>query len=234
MRLPKIMLGTSPFISAGQFGERSRIYFERFYNNPQRIVEIIDKCHQIGIDAIQLLPEKYIIDAVELWESKTGKKLNIVSSIYDARQIEMLLGKFNHSAVLLHGAIADRHRKSEVVGFIERIRDRGVLSGIVSHTPYRTLSWALKEGIELDVVMIPINKTGYMMDSDIQNIREIVENIGSRVIAKKVLAAGRIRPREAVEYISKLDFVDSIAIGVASVEEAEETFKIAIQTFNKK
>lgn len=45
------------------------------------------------------------------------------------------------------------------------------------------------------------------------------------VIGKKVLAAGQIEPREALEYAA--GFVYGVAIGVTSSQELKETFSIA-------
>jgi len=39
--------------------------------------------------------------------------------------------------------------------------------------------------------------------------------------------------KEAIEFVSKLPFIDVIALGVASEEEAIETFTIAKQLFLK-
>ena len=42
-RIPRILLGTSPFIGAGQFGIRAQFYYEHFYQNPGNIVKIVIK-----------------------------------------------------------------------------------------------------------------------------------------------------------------------------------------------
>jgi hypothetical protein len=54
---------------------------------------------------------------------------------------------------------------------------------------------------------------------------EAIKNTDKIVIGKKVLAAGRLEPGPALEYVSKL--VYGVAIGIASREELEETFGIA-------
>lgn len=39
--LPHLMLGTSPFIGAGQFGSRSSEYRKRFFDNPDNMTELL-------------------------------------------------------------------------------------------------------------------------------------------------------------------------------------------------
>jgi len=41
--IPRILLGTSPFIAAAQFGHRARLYQLDLYNNPENILKIIKK-----------------------------------------------------------------------------------------------------------------------------------------------------------------------------------------------
>ncbi len=46
------------------------------------------------------------------------------------------------------------------------------------------------------------------------------------VIAKKVLAAGVLKPQEAFDFLKTVEFADSVALGIASVDEANETFNL--------
>jgi predicted aldo/keto reductase-like oxidoreductase len=59
----------------------------------------------------------------------------------------------------------------------------------------------------------------------------MLEGFKKIIIAKKTLAAGRLPPKEAFQYIASTRCVDAVAVGIASEREAEETFSIAIQYF---
>jgi hypothetical protein len=50
----------------------------------------------------------------------------------------------------------------------------------------------------------------------------------------KVMASGRIPPREGIEYVSKKEYVDAIVLGVGSPQEAKETFQIAHEIWKKR
>ena len=60
-----------------------------------------------------------------------------------------------------------------------------------------------------------------------EELIELLESLGKFVIAKKTLAAGSIPPEKALSHIASLKCVDSVAIGVASEREAEETMSLA-------
>jgi len=52
-KIPQILLGSSPFIGAGQFGSRASFYYYHFYRNPKNIMEIILKAVDLGITGFQ-------------------------------------------------------------------------------------------------------------------------------------------------------------------------------------
>ncbi len=62
-----------------------------------------------------------------------------------------------------------------------------------------------------------------------EHFREMIHELGKTVIAKKVLAAGIMTPDDAFDYLKKLDYVDMVALGIASEDEAEETFLKLLQ-----
>ena len=83
-----------------------------------------------------------------------------------------------------------------------------------------------------DIYMVPVNKLGYLMDCDTYgsderiNLNQIIKSLDKTVIAKKVLAAGILKPQEAFDYLKTVEFADIVAIGIASEEEAQETFSL--------
>jgi hypothetical protein len=52
-------------------------------------------------------------------------------------------------------------------------------------------------------------------------------------MAKKVLAAGKIKPKDAFLYIKNIKNIKAITFGITSINEAEETITQAIEIFEK-
>ena len=48
------------------------------------------------------------------------------------------------------------------------------------------------------------------------------------------MASGRIPPREALEYAASVEYIDGVVLGVASVEEAEQTFSTAFDVWKNR
>lgn len=228
--MPRILLGTSPFLGAGQFGVRAYDYYRKFFRNPNRITELVADCMGIGFNGVQLVAYPQIGEAVRRAEEKTGVRLKVVGSLPFDMPAQSLsyLSNFSTVAALLHGEQTDKLDMEESRAWLKRIEDEGYLAGVVTHNPARTLPLIVEE-LEVDIVMMPLNKVGYMMGG--AKGEELIDMVGDadiKIIAMKTLAAGRIKPKEAMEYVFSLKNVASVAVGVASREEAEETFSAAL------
>lgn len=230
MEIPKVLLGTSPFIAAGQFGPRAMDYYKRFFNRPEIIAKIIRRAYGLGVTGIQLLPYRFLVDAVRLTEKKIGARLSIVGTASHEGEMNVFQNLDVH-AILLHGATTDTRSERRVRSFIDAVRETGSMTGLATHQPLSTLRWLLGKGFDLDLLMIPFNMMGYLMDSVPEEVIKTAAELGKPMIAKKTLGAGRLDPEEALRYVSKFKCIHGVAIGVASEEEAKETLSLATQLF---
>lgn len=87
--------------------------------------------------------------------------------------------------------------------------------------------------IKFDGYVTPINRMGVMMFPTSRLAVEAIRVAKRPVIAIKPLAGGRIKSREALEYVYKEMEIDFCMIGVGSEREAEEDFSIAHKILKK-
>jgi aryl-alcohol dehydrogenase-like predicted oxidoreductase len=73
---------------------------------------------------------------------------------------------------------------------------------------------------------------GMFMDADPAKIAEAIRRLRKPIIGKKVLAAGHLPPKYALNYVAQQRWIDIIALGVASEKEAEETLSAAATAFS--
>lgn len=231
--IPRTLLGTSPFIGAAQFGHRSRLYQLDLYNKPENILKIIKKSYELGITGIQLVPYEPVVKAVN-WAIKDGCELNIVGTVRQDCEDEdiKLLAELEASSMLIHGAITDELNYDYLAEKLEKIRQTGATTGLVTHRPFNTTKNLLESPILglFDIYMVPVNKLGYLMDTDRfmdkdrAEFRDLIKKLDKTIIAKKTMAVGILTPNDAFDYLKTLDYVDLMAVGIASEAEAEETF----------
>jgi hypothetical protein len=233
--MPRTLLGTSPFIGAAQFGHRARLYQLDLYNQPENITKIIKKSYEIGITGIQLVPYEPVVKALK-WAIREGCKLNIVGTVRPQCENDdiNLLNELEASSMLIHGAVTDQLDYDFLARTLEDIDQTGAISGLVTHRPFNTTKNLIKSSILnlFDIYMVPVNKTGYLMDTDVfmdkerSELRDLIKKIDKKIIAKKTMAAGILTPNDAFDYLKTLDYVDLMTVGIASEAEAEETFNL--------
>ena len=123
--------------------------------------------------------------------------------------------------------VADKKdEKLEIL--IEDIQSRGIIPGIAAHNPVSTLEYAFENITAVKAFLIPFNAQGLFM-GDQKKLEKIVDNHKNHhFIGMKTLAAGKLAPKQAYEYISKHN-ICCTTIGMVSVDEARESTEIALK-----
>ena len=232
-RIPRILLGTSPFIGAGQFGARAAQYYSLFGENPTEISKMICRAFGIGFTGIQALSHPSIYEAIKLAEENLEERIIVIGTVGPEEPSADIknLQDFETEAMLLHGQITDERNIERISKLLEEIRLSGCLAGLATHSPYSTLMWLLGAKLDFDILMMPFNRLGMFMDADPLKIVEVVKKIDKPIIGKKILAAGRLQVSDALNYVVEQNCIDIVALGVASEREAEETFEAAMNAY---
>ena len=233
--VPRTLLGTSPFIAAAQFGHRARLYQIDLYNNPENIFKIIKKSCEMGITGIQVIPYPPVIEALKK-ALNVGCNMDIIGTVRPDKEFEdiQLLSNLNAASMILHADITDKKDWNFIGEKLQLIKDEGAVPGLATHTPYYTSTHLVGSPVQemFDLYMVPVNKLGYLMDTEIYgsdertHLNQLIKSLDKTVIVKKVLAAGILKPQEAFDYLKTVQFADIVTIGIASEAEAQETFNL--------
>ena len=78
-------------------------------------------------------------------------------------------------------------------------------------------------GIENPIICSSINKVGFRMAGGETAYLDALNNRKFRGIAMQVLAAGALRPKEAIEYLAQFKNIDSVLFGASSKAHIAET-----------
>lgn len=239
MTFNEIILGTSPFIFAPQFGHRTRLYELDFEKQPENIVKILDKAYEKGVHKILLNRSDDLEIALDM-SIDNGNAWEVIGKTNDTNFEEDLniFSKYNTSTIMLDGFFIDKNIESNDFEYISQylndIKMKGYIPSIETRTPFKNIHKIVESEIinDFDEIMLPLNFYGYMMDCNFltnenkEKIQNLLSSLNKKVIANRTLATGILQPKEAYEFISKVDNVNSVCVGVAKVEEVEETFSI--------
>jgi hypothetical protein len=78
-------------------------------------------------------------------------------------------------------------------------------------------------GIENPIICSSINKLGFRMSGGKEIYEKYLVQKTFRPIAMQVLAAGALRPKEAIEYLSRFPKIESVLFGASSKTHIQET-----------
>ncbi len=78
-------------------------------------------------------------------------------------------------------------------------------------------------GIENPIICSSINKLGFRMSGGKDIYEQYLKEKQFRPIAMQVLAAGALRPKEAIEYLSRFQKIESVLFGASSKNHIQET-----------
>lgn len=85
-------------------------------------------------------------------------------------------------------------------------------------------------GIQNPIICSSINKLGFRMSGGIEIYEKYLQEKQFRPIAMQVLAAGALRPKEAIEYLGKFPKIESVLFGASTRSHIQETKDLIEQT----
>ena len=142
----------------------------------------------------------------------------------------MSFEKLKLGGVILHGQVTDLALSShnpDILGiFQEVIRDQFGQEPILATHNFGSLVPQLMEWKIKIPIMAAMNSKGFMMKPSREECEKLVAESGYQILAKKVLAGGRLTPEEAFPYLLDKK-IDAVVVGIGSVPEAYHTFSVA-------
>lgn len=156
-----------------------------------------------------------------------------ISRIKSAAGKQSLLG-----SVMLHEVIADMALALDLDWFFKSYVDFVSKLGTKAGFETRNFTFLVDKFTEWNidlgkvVVAAPFNSVGFQMNPSKAECEKALTKIPeSRVIAISILAAGYLKPPEAVDYLKTLPNLNGVAVGVSKETQAHETFKLLKEKF---
>ena len=219
-------------MGAAQVGKNARIYRKKFMNDVDAVLEILEACYKAGGRGIEIVPIGKIVKATKIMK-ETHNDFVVTGSTFPGPDplIEDLID-IDAKIIFAHGIVSDK-KDDKLVKMVDDIKSRGVIPGIAAHFPVSTLEYALENLPDVKVFLIPFNKRGMFMGYK-KKLEEIVDNTKNcSFVGMKTLAAGKLDPKKAYEYISKHN-ICAVTIGMVTTEEAEISTKIALEALRSR
>ena len=152
---------------------------------------------------------------------------------YEISRIKFSAGKHaNLDSVLLHEIITDM---AVALGldwlfksYIDFILDLGMTPGFETRNFVYLVNRFMQWNIDFKDIIIaaPFNRVGFQMNPSRGDCEKALASLRERsVIAMSILAAGYLKPSQAIGYIRDLSNLRGVVVGVSKEHHARETFR---------
>ena len=153
---------------------------------------------------------------------------------YEISRIKSAAGKgVNLQSVILHQLLTDMGLALDLdwffKSFIDFLLKRGITPGFntgnFAYLVNKFRAW--KINLPEIIVVAPFNKVGFQMIPSKHECEQVLKSLPEpNVIAISILAAGYIKPLEAIKYIATLPNIKGVSVGVSKESHASETFQL--------
>ncbi len=219
-------------MGAGQFGGSGAAWYHKFFNHPERMAEFFSYFCELGFPGAHIIAYPSIIEAARL--TKESYPLKVTASLLPDDWMENFedVAALKPEVVYVHGSMTDEflnRRVDRLRECLQAIRDIGAFPGMATHETYQTLQALQSENHQLGKesfgLLLPINHLGWAIGGPLTEVVDLLGKTDSSrhpVAGMKILAAGRLKPEEALRFAFQVAKVKVAAVGVVAKEQAEE------------
>lgn len=243
----KIIAGTNAFYGHSHFSAARDSEFKKRFSD-DLIKNVLKLCIAKGVNSIETCANERILNIIT--DIKKESNINIIgttrideTSSMKSPQIKLKYLINNGADIcIIHSQFVDRlSSSSEIKGLqymVDEIHAAGLLAGISTHKN-STIELCEKK-YDIDVYLYPVNMLGFVYpgydgNETIKERLDLIKNTDKQFIVMKILAAGRIPPKEGLEFaLDNIKDNDIITLGIGSLEEAQESIDIVEMYYSDK
>lgn len=247
----RMIIGTNWFLGYTHCTSAKSTSVERMVTNVRAIADIIEVFFKAGVDTI-MCPhtQTCMFDAIREAEQRTGVKAVIISTPsfsthartpfegFDLGEAERILDAEAAKGVAIcmpHTSTTDlmvdkcTREVRRMDSLCRLIRERGMMPGLSTHVP-ETVVFADETGLDVESYIQPFNLMGYLMQLEVDWVGRIIQNAKKPVMTIKTMAAGQIRPYQALTFTwNAIRDIDMVTVGTMAPEEAQELVDLSLE-----
>lgn len=242
-KVTRLIVGSNPISGYSYMGPVLDQHMREYFT-PERIVKVLWKCEQEGINTHQFSRPEQMADVFGKLRDR-GSKMKFICLHASGSQytsIEQVVQSTRPIAIVHHGGVTDRlfrdGKSREVHDFVKRVHDAGVLAGVSAHNP-DCIKRIADEGWQVDLFMtcfyyitrtpeelekmppvVTVQVGRVFFASDPLEMTKVIRQVGQPCLGFKILAAGRMcHDKQSVAEAFKFAFkhvkaTDGVIVGM--------------------
>ena len=244
VEMSRLVCGSNAFNARSHFSEARDAEYAARFDDGTSVARVLDRALELGLDTYENSASDRAWEAVSRLRERSGRAVRFIGSTRidetspmrtHAQKLRFLI---EHGAELcvIHAQHVERERSGDEIPGLERMLDEihaaGLLAGVSAHR-IATVERCERRGYAVDSYLFPLNATGFVYPGydGRETPRErgvMIRSIAKPFVLMKALAAGRVPPGEGLAFVAEnAKPNDLVSIGFGSLEELEETVRIA-------
>ncbi len=256
LSVSRMIIGTNWFLGYTHCTSGKSRSVERIVTNPQAIADIIEVFLKGGVDTI-MCPHTTtcMYDAIREAEQRVGKKVIVIETPsfptnkrtpfdgFDIGECERILDEEVEKGVAIsmpHTSTTDvmvdkcLREVRQMDTICKLIRERDMIPGLSTHIP-ETVIYADETGLDVETYIQPFNLMGFLMQVEVDWVARIIQQAHKPVMAIKTMAAGQIRPFQAMTFTwNAIRDRDMVVVGTMAPEEAQELMELSLEVLARR
>ncbi len=256
LSVSRLVIGSNWFLGFSHNTLAKDHYIREHVASRGKIADILEVYLNAGVDAyVGLITKKLQKEAIEEAQQRTGKRIIVISTPslpvtartaldgFDIGEVERMLdaeAAAGATFLLPHTTTTDRMvdkcsrevRQFDVI--CKLIRERGMIPGLSTHMP-EAIVYADETGLDVETYVSIFNAMGFLMPIEVDWTKDIIHNAKKPVLTIKPMAAGQIRPLQALTFSwNAIRDCDMICAGSMSPEEARELVDLSLAILDRR
>jgi hypothetical protein len=256
LSVSRMIVGTNWFLGYTHSTPGQSRWVNRLVTNPQSIADIIEVFLKNGVDTI-MCPHTTtcMFEAIQEAEQRVGRKMIIIETPgfptdkrtpfdgFDIGECERILDeevKKGVSISMPHTSTTDvmvdkcLREVRQMDTICKLIRERDMIPGLSTHIP-ETVIYSDETGLDVETYIQPFNLMGFLMQLEVDWVGRIIHNAKKPVMTIKTMAAGQIRPYQAMTFTwNAIRDRDMVTVGTMAPEEAQELIDMSLEILERR
>lgn len=249
LSLSRMIVGTNWFSGYSHCSPAKDKLIRQVVSGPKEVASILEVFFRAGVNTVMGMASEALVEAIRDAEDRTGVGGIIVSTPslpftcdtatkgFDLAKVAAVLDnevRLGTAVCMPHTSVTDVmvdkcSREIRQMGPVCRmIRERGMVPGLSTHVP-ETIVYSDESGIDVDTYISIYNSMGFLMHLEVDWVSRIIANAKKPVMTIKPMAAGQIRPFQALNFVwNTLRDCDMVTVGTMTPDEAMELIELSL------
>ncbi len=254
--MPRMIIGSNWFLGYSHCTPAKDKLIHSSFEDYRKLADMLEVFLRAGVDAVMGFGRNELLQAgVQEAQQRVGRKCIIVSTPslphdrstvangFDMDEIRRLLDAEVACGATLcmpHTSTTDdmvdncaREVRHMAAVFAE-MRRRGLVPGLSTHLP-QTIVFTDETGLDAETYISIYNAMGFLMPLEVDWTQRIIHNARKPVITIKPMAAGQLRPFQALTFVwNTLRPQDMVTVGCMTPDEAREVVELSLSILQRR